>query len=191
MRKSHFTLPSPAMVVALCALFVALGGTGYAATQLGRSTKKSGKAATASGPQIRKVDFVRAKADGQNHQILNLDGLELVANCTRSDLFVTAYTTVRGAEVNAAIQTNPSRFDATDSNGDTYSQGDAYEQSSDLATSTGLDVVDYPHTAGESVSVHLEYANTKHQVVSVNFMSNQDALSSNVGCLVTGMAIGG
>lgn len=38
MRKSVArSLPSPAMVVALTALFVALGGTGYAATQLSQS----------------------------------------------------------------------------------------------------------------------------------------------------------
>jgi hypothetical protein len=34
MRRLSFPVPSPAMMVALVALFIALGGTGYAATQL-------------------------------------------------------------------------------------------------------------------------------------------------------------
>ena len=34
MRQSDLRAPSPAMVVALLALFVSLGGTGYAASQL-------------------------------------------------------------------------------------------------------------------------------------------------------------
>jgi uncharacterized membrane protein len=36
---TNLRLPSPAMIVACIALFVALGGSGYAATQIGHSAK--------------------------------------------------------------------------------------------------------------------------------------------------------
>jgi hypothetical protein len=41
MKKHALHVPSPAMVIAMVALFVALGGTGYAATQLDRSPTAS------------------------------------------------------------------------------------------------------------------------------------------------------
>lgn len=41
--RAHLKLPSPAMVVALTALFLALGGSGYAATQTGRAAAKHKK----------------------------------------------------------------------------------------------------------------------------------------------------
>jgi hypothetical protein len=47
MRSFHFRLPSPAMAVALVSMFIALGGTGYAATQLSHSQQR----ATAAGTQ--------------------------------------------------------------------------------------------------------------------------------------------
>ncbi len=43
--RVHFKLPSPAMVVACAALFVALGGTGYAAIRIARPAAKHKKKA--------------------------------------------------------------------------------------------------------------------------------------------------
>jgi hypothetical protein len=48
MRKPALGLPSPAMVVAVVALFMALGGTGYAASTLTASAAKKPKHADAS-----------------------------------------------------------------------------------------------------------------------------------------------
>jgi hypothetical protein len=41
--RAHFRIPSPAMVVACTALFVALGGSGYAATQIAHPATKPKK----------------------------------------------------------------------------------------------------------------------------------------------------
>ena len=49
MRRALRSRPSPAMVVALLALFVALGGSGYAAVQLNGKTIKNGTIAAEQG----------------------------------------------------------------------------------------------------------------------------------------------
>jgi hypothetical protein len=224
MRKSHFGLPSPAMVVAVSALFVALGGTGYAATQLGHSgrspastgndnasdtklvkqlaptlsvatAKHAGtalSAATVGGLQVRKIHFVQQTGNSTNHAILKLGGLVLTVNCgPGGPIVVQAHTTVAGAEVHAGIQSFEGAFSSTDSNTDTYSQGDEYEESDNLTTNSVVDVVDSGITMGDSLNVHLEYSNPHGNVVSANFMSEQGAMSPTVDCLVSGTAIGG
>ncbi|MBA2420339.1 MAG: hypothetical protein H0V57_04330 [Thermoleophilaceae bacterium] len=46
MRSTRFSRPSPALVISLVALFVALGGTSYAAVKIGARNLKSGSVGT-------------------------------------------------------------------------------------------------------------------------------------------------
>jgi len=46
MRRTRFSRPSPALVISLLALFVALGGTSYAAVKIGAGNLKSGSVGT-------------------------------------------------------------------------------------------------------------------------------------------------
>jgi len=46
MRSTRFSRPSPALVISLVALFVALGGTSYAAVRLGAGNLKTGSVGT-------------------------------------------------------------------------------------------------------------------------------------------------
>jgi hypothetical protein len=52
--RAHLKLPSPATVIALIALFVALGGTGYAATRIVRSSARKKPKAPSAQTLIRK-----------------------------------------------------------------------------------------------------------------------------------------
>jgi len=60
-KKLTRSLPSPAMVVAVTALFVALGGTGYAATQLTRGSNRAAAAKKRKKP-TRVVGDTRSDA---------------------------------------------------------------------------------------------------------------------------------
>src|SRR2546425_1548054 len=70
MHRVQFGRPSPAMVVASIALFVALGGTGYAASQLGHpaghAAKKKRKASkhTDSAQDIKLIHKEASKLKG-------------------------------------------------------------------------------------------------------------------------------
>lgn len=62
MRKIHISPPSPALVISLVALFVALGGTSYAVVKIGARNLKTGsvgtravKNATLSGRDLKRA----------------------------------------------------------------------------------------------------------------------------------------
>ena len=63
MQKRRFRAPSPAFVIALIALFVALGGTTYAATSLPKNSvgSKQLKKNAVTGPKIKKGAVTAAK----------------------------------------------------------------------------------------------------------------------------------
>jgi hypothetical protein len=113
MPRVPFTTPSPALAVALIALFVALGGSGYAAVTLNGDQIKNRSIAgeklkrntiTATEISESKLDKVRARAaqgtttarrfsfvEGSNtgfQQIMSLDGVVIRARCQSNDLDV-------------------------------------------------------------------------------------------------------
>lgn len=63
--RAHFRIPSPAMVVACTALFVALGGSGYAATQIAHPATKHKKSKAPSQQAL--VGAAVAKYFGSHH----------------------------------------------------------------------------------------------------------------------------
>jgi len=66
MHAIRFGRPSPAMVVALIALFVALGGTGYAASQLGgpaaSTAKKAKKHKKSTSDSAQDIKLIKQQA---------------------------------------------------------------------------------------------------------------------------------
>ncbi|MBB4664080.1 hypothetical protein [Conexibacter arvalis] len=68
-RPKRLKLPSPAMIVALVALFAALGGTSYAALSVGSVTSREIK-----NGSIRNVDFKRGTLRGQEFKRDSLGG---------------------------------------------------------------------------------------------------------------------
>jgi Collagen triple helix repeat (20 copies) len=67
--RAHFRFPSPAMVVALVALFLALGGSGYAATQIGHSAGKSKKSKAPSQQTLIKAAVAKYFASHHNQLV--------------------------------------------------------------------------------------------------------------------------
>lgn len=63
--RRHFRLPSPATVIASVALFVALGGTGYAASEIAHSAAKHKKAPSQSSLIAKAVAKYFAQHHGQ------------------------------------------------------------------------------------------------------------------------------
>jgi hypothetical protein len=77
MRRAFSTRPSPAMVVALVALFVALGGTGYAAVQINGKNLK--------GRSVAGVKLKRNTLTGVEIRESRLGAVPNARNATRLD----------------------------------------------------------------------------------------------------------
>ena len=77
MQKRRFTAPSPALVISLIALFVALGGTTYAATSLPSNSvgTKQLKKNAVTGPKIKNNAVTAAKLNTKGVTVPNATAL--------------------------------------------------------------------------------------------------------------------
>jgi hypothetical protein len=116
--------PSPAMIVALLALFVALGGSSYAAVKIGARDIKRGAVGTRAiaNDSIRSADIHNATvsgADVQDNSLTNadIDNTNLSAQTAESANTATRATTATSANTanNATNADNAAKLDGLDS----------------------------------------------------------------------------
>ena len=119
------TLPSPSMAVAMTALFVALGGTGYAATQLPgtgdvqSAAKKHKKPTTDTGPDTSLFTKLFAKANDSSQDLAGLNaylGVTAVPNAKHASAADSATTATNATSAaNATHATNADHATSADS----------------------------------------------------------------------------
>jgi hypothetical protein len=186
MKRPRLARPSPALVIAIIALIVALGGTGYAAVSLPKNSvgskqlKKNAvigskiKANAVTGSKVKNGSLTgadinlgtlgtvpnatnaanathagsadnatnagnSAKTGGNtvrafslygtspvtDHQILDLDGLQLNASCTGGSVTLTAHTTTSDNEISAFTHDGSSGTEAQ-AFSDSFNAGDSF-----------------------------------------------------------------
>ena len=112
MRRLRLRRPSPALVISLIALFVALGGTSYAAIKIGARNLKTGsvgtravKNATLSGRDMR-----RAGLSGREINEGRLGAVPTAGGTTHWSVVTAAGLQARGRGVTSVTRTNTGRY---------------------------------------------------------------------------------
>lgn len=100
--RSHFRQPSPALVVSLIALFVALGGTGYAAVKINGKNLKNKSVA---GKKLKNKTVTGGKIKNNTLTGTQIDESRLgkVPSATKADSATTADSATAAGIANAAF----------------------------------------------------------------------------------------
>ncbi len=183
--------PSPALIISLIALFVALGGTGYAAVHLGKNTvgtrqlkKNAVTSAKVKNGSLTGADIRAGSIKGTS---LNLGALGTVPAATNATNAVNAANAgtaavsnsiasviyVAGNAVTAPHSTGPDPFDESDQSNATCPAGTVVIGAGSVSGSSGIEVSEESITSstpgGPPDTVRVYFDNFRTDDVDNNF----------------------
>ena len=205
----HLHRPSPAMVVALTALVVAMAGTGYAASKInGSSIKKNSvpgnriEKDSLGGKQINESKLGQVPSAEQADSAASADkvnGLSVVKINYRRDVGSPPETILNLAGLKIEASCGPLGAVATTTKEDSSLYGvadyppnldhDSFDyEGGDFDTNVAVDLNAELDGLGDPRIGSLVYEAPDGSVVTVNFASDVNGTSD---CLITGTAVGG
>ena len=145
MKRSSFSMPSPAMVVSIVALLVALGGTSYAAVTLPKNSVGTA--------QLKKNAVISSKVKNGSLKAADFAAGQLKAG-PKGDTGTTGTTGATGARGDTGLQGNPGPA------GPTAAAKASKNFAPDvlLGPSSGTNVIDFDTTFAGAARLHMTFS---------------------------------